>query len=155
MSKLWPLEIAIQGVTGGIGLDISQYSPDAPFPELPPSHGIQGHQRAITEFARRGGLTIRQTAQRLSASIKHRSLVGTTQSIADDLEEWFRAEACDGFILILPYQLQGLREFTAHIVPELQRRGLFRTQYTGGTLRDHLGIPRPASRYAKIGQTLT
>ncbi len=149
ISRLWPLTIAIQGITGAIGLDISQYSPDEPFPDLPLSHGIQGHQRAITEFARRHRLTIRQTAQRLSASIKHRSLVGTTQMIADDLEAWFRAEACDGFITMLPYQLQGLREFTAHVVPELQRRGVFRTAYSGRTLRDHLGIPRPASRYAR------
>ncbi len=152
ISRLWPLELAIQGVTGGIGLDVSRYSPDEPFPELPPSHGIQGHQRAITEFARRGKLTIRQTAQRLSASIKHRSLVGTTQMIADDLEAWFRAEACDGFITILPYQLQGLREFTEHVVPELQRRGVYRTAYAGRTLREHLGIPRPASRYARAGR---
>jgi FMN-dependent oxidoreductase (nitrilotriacetate monooxygenase family) len=149
VAQLWPLEIAIQGITGGIGLDISKFSPDDPFPDLPLSHGIQGHQRAITEFARRGNLTIRQTAQRLSASIKHRNLVGTTKMIADDMEEWFRAEACDGFITILPHQLQGLTEFTENVVPELQRRGLFRTAYTGPTLRDHLGIPRPPSRYAR------
>ncbi|WP_254070720.1 LLM class flavin-dependent oxidoreductase [Acidisphaera sp. L21] len=148
ISKMWPLEIAIQGITGGIGLDITQYDPDDLFPELPPSNGIQGHQRAITEFAKRGNLTIRQTAQRLAASIKHRTLVGTTQMIADDMEAWFLGEACDGFILIPPYQLQGLQEFIEHVVPELQRRGLFRTAYTGRTLREHLGVPRPPSRYA-------
>lgn len=150
ISQLWPLDIAIQGVTGGIGLDVSQYAPDDPFPELPPSNGIQGHQRAITEFARRGNLTIRQTAQRLGASIKHRTVVGTTQMIADDMEAWLTGAACDGFIIIPPYQLQGLSEFATHVVPELQRRGLFRTEYSGRTLRDHLDIARPPSRYANV-----
>ena len=149
ISRMWPLDIAIQGVTGGIGLDVSKYSPDDPFPELPPSHGIQGHQRAITEFARRGKLTIGQTAQRLSASIKHRTLAGTTEMIADNLEEWFSAEACDGFIIMPPYQMDGLQEFVTHVVPELQRRGLFRTAYEGTTLRGNLGIPRPENRHVK------
>jgi FMN-dependent oxidoreductase (nitrilotriacetate monooxygenase family) len=148
ISELYPLDIAIQNITGAVGIDVSNLAPDSPFPILPPSNGIQGHQRAITEFARRGNLTIRQTAQRLAASSKHRTLVGTTKMIADDLEEWFSAGACDGFVVMSPYRLEGFADFVRHVVPELQRRGLYRTAYTGKTLRDHLGLSRPPSRYA-------
>ena len=67
--------------------------------------------------------------------------------VADEMEEWFRAGACDGFILQPAYLPGSLNDVTELLVPELQRRGLFRTQYEGRTLRDNLGFARPKSRW--------
>lgn len=74
---------------------------------------------------------------------------GTPTQVADALEEWFTGGAADGFNIMPPYFPGGLDDFVEHVVPELQRRGLFRTEYEGTTLRDHLGLARPASRYAE------
>ena len=74
-------------------------------------------------------------------------LVGSTQTIADDLEHWLLSEACDGITLMAPFLAQGYAEFADHVVPELQRRGLFRSAYDGSTLREHLGLPRPSNRW--------
>jgi alkanesulfonate monooxygenase SsuD/methylene tetrahydromethanopterin reductase-like flavin-dependent oxidoreductase (luciferase family) len=89
-------------------------------------------------MALREGLTVRQLAQRVSLSIGHRTLVGTPDSIADDLQAWFEAGAADGFI-ILPADLPlGLEQFVDHVIPRLQHRGLYRNEYRGHTLREHL-----------------
>ena len=75
------------------------------------------------------------------------SIVGTPKTIADRMEEWLHTGACDGFNVMFPFVPTGLDEFVDLVVPELQRRGLFRTAYEGTTLRDHLGLPRPANRF--------
>ena len=75
-------------------------------------------------------------------------MVGTPQMIADQMEDWLVGEACDGFNVMFPYLPEGLDDFVDKVVPELQRRGLFRREYQGPTLRDHLGLPFKASRYA-------
>jgi hypothetical protein len=77
-----------------------------------------------------------------------RRFVGTPQQLADLLEQWFQAHAADGFHLLPATLPDGLEELTLRLVPELQRRGLFRRAYTGRTLREHLRLPRPASQYA-------
>ncbi|MBB2190812.1 LLM class flavin-dependent oxidoreductase [Gluconacetobacter azotocaptans] len=148
ISRLYPDEIALENITGAVQLDVSNYDLDGPFPDLPPTRGMQGHQRAISAFAKHNNLSIRQTAQRLASSSKHRVLVGTTQSIVDNLEEWFMGYAADGFVIMNPYRLRSLEDVVTHIVPELQRRGLFRTAYEGKTLRENLGLSRPESRFA-------
>ena len=74
-------------------------------------------------------------------------MIGTPQSIADEMEEWFETQGSDGFTVMLPYLPGGLDDFVDKIVPELQRRGLFRRDYDGVTLRDHLGLPRPKNRF--------
>jgi hypothetical protein len=73
---------------------------------------------------------------------------GSPQQIADHMEEWFRKDGCDGFNLMPPFLPGGLDDFVELVLPELRRRGLFRTEYQGRTLREHLGLARPASRYA-------
>jgi hypothetical protein len=78
-----------------------------------------------------------------------RRVVGSAKQVADSLEEWFVGGASDGFMLTFPLPT-GIDDFAALVVPELQRRGLFRTEYTGRTLREHLGLPRPASRHARV-----
>ncbi|KAF1044483.1 LLM class flavin-dependent oxidoreductase [Xylophilus sp.] len=146
LSSLYPVDVAIHN----LAIDLEGRNPDDKFPQdLPPSLGSQGHQKAITDFARRHDFTIRQTAQALAASAKHRVLIGSTTTIADDLEAWFRQGAADGFVVISPFFLDGFRDIARHVVPELQRRGLFRSAYEGHTLREHLGVPRPPSRYRR------
>lgn len=142
VSSLWPIEVAIQN----LGIDFGDADIDGPFPDHYISTHSSGRAAAIASFARANGLTIRQTAERCSVGLGHRPLVGTTQSIADDLEAWLEAGATDGFAVIQPLLINGLRDFTTHIVPELVRRDLFRSDYAGKTLRDHLGLRRPENQ---------
>ena len=79
----------------------------------------------------------------------HLEMVGTAQTIADEMEEWLMSEACDGFNVMFPYLPGGLDAFVDKLVPELQRRGLYRTEYEGKTLRENLGLKRPKNRYVK------
>ncbi|ODT66039.1 MAG: hypothetical protein ABS75_29100 [Pelagibacterium sp. SCN 63-23] len=145
ITALWPLDVAL----GNLGMNLDGYDLDGPFPENPEVRFSQGKSRAIINYAHSNGWTIRQTAYRLAASLGHRILVGTTQSIADDFEAWFKGEATDGFVTIFPHALKGLNQFVDNVVPELQRRGLFRTAYEGSTLRENLGLPRPANRHVE------
>ena len=144
-TSLWPIEVAVSNLHIGFGdADL-----DSPFPETYDPKFSQGRAAAIASYARTNGLTIRQTAERCSIGLGHRPLVGTTQSIADDLQSWLEAEATDGFAVIQPLLIDGLKDFTTHIVPELQRRGIFRDEYEGKTLRENLGSPRPVNQYVK------
>ena len=104
-----------------------------------------GRQRAI-ELARREKLTVRQLAQRLGG-YSGLAMVGTPASIADEMEQWLTTEGSDGFTIMFPYLPGGLDDFVERVVPELQRRGLFRREYAGKTLRENLGLPRPANRF--------
>ncbi len=89
---------------------------------------------------------MRQLAQRLGG-YSGLAMVGTVNSIADEMEEWLMTEASDGFTIMFPYLPEGLDDFCAKLVPELQRRGLFRRDYEGRTLRENLGLPRPENRF--------
>ena len=93
-------------------------------------------------------MTIRQVARYLGTSLGHQLVVGTPTSVADTMQDWFEAEACDGFTLLFPFYTKPLEDFVRLVVPELQRRGMFRTGYQGPTLRDSLGIPAPHNRFA-------
>lgn len=144
ISSLFPVEVAVENLS----LGLADYDPDLPFPrDLPVSKFSVGHQRAITSFAIANNLTIRQTAQRLAVANKHRTIAGTAKTIADNFEEWIENDACDGIVLMSPYLLAGFTDFVRHVVPELQRRGLYRTAYEGKTLRENLGLRRPANRH--------
>ncbi|QTV79077.1 NtaA/DmoA family FMN-dependent monooxygenase [Microbacterium sp. NIBRBAC000506063] len=122
-------------------LDLDGLDPDEPLPDLRPhlaDNASVSRPRLYIETALRDGLTLRQLAQRISLTLGHRPVIGTPESIADDLEKWFTAGAADGFI-VLPADLpQGLREFAEQVVPILQQRGLFRREYSRTTLRGHL-----------------
>jgi alkanesulfonate monooxygenase len=96
-------------------------------------------------MARRENLTIRQIALRVAGARGKNVVRGSPRQIADIMEEWFVNEACDGFNIMPPYLPQSLDDFVDGVVPELQRRGLFRREYSGNTLREHLGLDRPAS----------
>lgn len=123
------------------GLDLSGLKLDEPFPDLRdqlPSNASRSRPELFIRTALEEGLTLRQLLQRIGLSIGHRSLVGTPDDVADDLQRWFEAGAADGYI-ILPADLpQGLADFVEEVVPRLQHRGLFRKEYVGRTLREHL-----------------
>src|SRR5581483_11219598 len=93
-------------------------------------------------------LTIRQLYQRVAGARGHRTIWGTPVQIADQLEEWFVNDAADGFNIMPPYLPGGLDDFVDLVVPELRRRGLFRTEYEGRTLRENLGLARPTSQFS-------
>jgi FMN-dependent oxidoreductase (nitrilotriacetate monooxygenase family) len=125
-------------------------SPNAslpPLPPLPPSNAAQARQALIVELARKDKLTICQVARLLGTSQGHRVVVGSPKTIADSMEEWLLAGAADGFNLLCPFFPGPLNDFVDLVVPELQRRGIFRTEYEGRTLRENLGVPKPPNRY--------
>jgi alkanesulfonate monooxygenase SsuD/methylene tetrahydromethanopterin reductase-like flavin-dependent oxidoreductase (luciferase family) len=99
-------------------------------------------------LARRENLTIRQLGMRMAAARQRVFVKGTAEQIADHMEHWFRNGAADGFNILPPFLPGSLDDFVDQVVPVLQRRGLFRTDYEGETLRDHLGLERPQNRYA-------
>jgi FMN-dependent oxidoreductase (nitrilotriacetate monooxygenase family) len=137
---------AIGTLSIALGHDASKFDPDGPLPDIPESNASKsGRQRAI-DLARRENLTVRQLAQRLGGH-GGLAMVGTAKSIADEMEEWIATEASDGFTIQFPYLPGGLDDFVRQVVPELQRRGLYRTAYEGKTLRENLGLPRPANRF--------
>lgn len=136
----------LSGLAGGI--DLEQYDLDAPFPELDESLITFGsRQQMMIEIARKHHFTVRQMYQYIASARGHWTLIGTPVQIADQLQEWFENEAADGFNILPPSTPEGLNDFVDLIVPELQRRGLFRTEYEGATLRENLGLKRPENQY--------
>ncbi|MGE3644934.1 MAG: LLM class flavin-dependent oxidoreductase, partial [Beijerinckiaceae bacterium] len=131
------------------GADLSGYDMDAPMPEFKPTK-ISGQSiiNHVMDIARKGNLTLRQTAQVVAGARGKFVVKGTPEHIADVMEDWFRSHACDGFNVMPPYLPGALDDFVDQVIPELQRRGLFRTEYEGKTLRENLGLKRPVSRYA-------
>ena len=129
-----------------LGVDASGFDLDAPLPEIPVTNQSQSGQAALVALAQRDKLTVRQLAQ-LVGGYAGLQMVGTAEQIADQMQEWLQTEASDGFNVMFPTVPAGLDDFVAQVVPELQRRGLFRTEYEGSTLREHLGLRRPANRF--------
>jgi len=147
-SKIHP-EVGLELLSAALGgFDLSPYDLDGPLPDVPEHNGSKAHYKQVMDMARVEGLTIRQIYMRYAGARGNRTVKGTPQQIADQMEEWFRKECVDGFLIQPPYLPEGLNEFAATVIPELQRRGLFRREYQGRTLRENLGLPRPASRYS-------
>jgi alkanesulfonate monooxygenase len=130
------------------GVDLTQYDLDGPPPAFAEStNGNKSRLSLVTELAQREGLSIRQIYQRLAGARGHLVVVGTPQSIADQMQHWFEHEAADGFNVMPPVLPSSLDDFVELVVPELQRRGLFRTEYEGSTLRENLGLARPHNQH--------
>jgi FMN-dependent oxidoreductase (nitrilotriacetate monooxygenase family) len=128
--------------------DLSGYPLDGPLPDLPlTENGQQSRQKLLTELAGAENLTLAQLGRRIAGGRGHYSLIGTASDVADELQAWFEGHAADGFNVLVPHLPAGLEDFAQHVVPELQRRGLFRTQYQGSTLREHLGLSRPSNQF--------
>ncbi|WP_134942788.1 LLM class flavin-dependent oxidoreductase [Pseudomonas syringae] len=128
--------------------DLSGYPLDGPLPELPlTDSGQRSRQKLLTELADQENLTLAQLGRRIAGGRGHYSLIGTPEQIADELQRWFEQGAADGFNVLVPHLPGGLEDVARLLVPELQRRGLFRTEYEGTTLRENLGLQRPAYRF--------
>ncbi|MER8885434.1 LLM class flavin-dependent oxidoreductase [Mesorhizobium sp. M0816] len=131
------------------GFDLSSYPLDGPVPELPETNAGKSRQALVIDLARREKLTIRQLYLRIAGARGHWQVVGTPQQIADTMEERFENYGADGFNIMAPIMPGGLKDFIELVVPELRRRGLFRDEYEGRTLRDNLGLKRPANRFSR------
>jgi alkanesulfonate monooxygenase len=146
LDSLVHYDSAIASLSIALGVDASRFDPDARLPPIPETEQSKsGRDRAI-RLAEREGLTVRQLAQRLGG-YAGLSMVGTPRTIADEMEQWLEGRGSDGFNIMFPYLPGGLDDFVDQVVPELQRRGLFRREYQGTTLRDHLGLPRPKNQF--------
>jgi len=131
--------------TGGV--DLTQYPLDGPLPPLKPSNSAKARQELLVDLAARNNFTIRQLAHYVAFAGGHLVVHGSAERVADLMQHWFEAGACDGFNLMFPFFPAPLDDFVDLVVPELQRRGLFRTEYEGTTLRQNLGLPVPDNRY--------
>ncbi|CAM4041798.1 Nitrilotriacetate monooxygenase [Bordetella tumbae] len=136
------------------GFDLSAYPVDGPLPDLPETNGGKSRQQLLIDLARRENLSIRDLYLRIAGARGHQQIVGTPQSVADQLQQWFEEEGADGFNIMSPWLPGGLNDFIDLALPELRRRGLVRTEYQGHTLRDHLGLHRPEHR-AVVGRRLS
>jgi len=133
----------LSGMAGG--LDLSGFPLDGPVPQdVPVTEANKSRQRLLLDLAAREDLTIRQLYLRIAGARGHWTVVGTPTSIADEMEAWFRGGGADGFNVMPPVLPTGLEDFVNLVLPELRRRGLFRTEYEGRTLRENLGLPFPA-----------
>ncbi len=136
----------IASLSSALGHDVSGFDPDGPLPEIPETNASKSARARLVELARTNNLTIRQLAQKVG-SYSGLAFVGTPSSIADEMEAWLDGRGSDGFNIMFPWLPGGLDDFVDLVVPELQRRGLFRREYEGRTLRENLGLPRPGNRF--------
>ncbi|ENV32730.1 LLM class flavin-dependent oxidoreductase [Acinetobacter gerneri] len=136
----------LSGLAGGINLE--KYDLDALFPKIEDVDiNFSSRQQMMIDIARKHNFTIRELYQYIASARGHWTLIGTPEQIVDQLQEWFENEAADGFNVLPPSTPAGLNDFVELVVPELQRRGLFRTEYEGSTLRENLGLKRPENQY--------
>jgi FMN-dependent oxidoreductase (nitrilotriacetate monooxygenase family) len=136
-------KIAMGTISSRFGHDMSKYPLDGPLPDLPKSELSQSYSRVMFSRARRENLTWRQVYNLMAVGRGFIIPCGSPDEVADVMEEWFRKEACDGFIVTPSDFPTGFNTFTDLVIPTLQKRGIFRTEYQGSTLREHLGLPRP------------
>jgi FMN-dependent oxidoreductase (nitrilotriacetate monooxygenase family) len=128
-------------------LDLRNFPLDGPLPDLPPSNAAKARQKMLIDLARRENLSIRQLGRRFTFSLGHLVFVGTPLMLADLMEDWWANDAADGFTMLSPYFPEPLEFVVAELVPELQRRGIFRKQYEGPMLRDNLELRYKKNRY--------
>jgi FMN-dependent oxidoreductase (nitrilotriacetate monooxygenase family) len=134
--------------------DLSEYDVDGPVPE-PKDPQVRSMAAGLLSLARRDNMTIRQLYTHIAAGFGTRVVVGTPQQVVDDMQAWVEAGAADGFNICPPMLPDGLDDFATLVMPELRRRGMFRTEYEAATLRGNLGLPMPCNRYAGAAPALT
>lgn len=148
-------EVAVDLLSTWAGVDLSAYPLDGPVPDLPEEANYNGWRTwlALVRDKSNEGLTIRQLARKIAATGSVPLVAGTAKQVADQLEAWFVSGAADGFNLMFPLLPDDWMNFMRSVVPELQRRGLFRTEYEPGMLRDRLGLARPANSFASAANS--
>ncbi len=144
------LDSAIASLSISLGTDASKFDLDGPLPETPETNASKSGRARVIRMAEEEKLTVRKLAQRMGG-FSGLALVGTAETIADEMEEWIETEASDGFTIMFPFLPEGLDLFVDRVTPELQRRGLLRRDYEGATLRENLGLPRPENRFFASG----
>jgi FMN-dependent oxidoreductase (nitrilotriacetate monooxygenase family) len=152
--ELVPIEVNLMYLKTDLETDLSDLPLDEPIPEHRVPQSSNFHQVYFNEIVGliREGLTLRQVCKRYNRS--KAIIYGTGKQVADQLEHWVEAGASDGFMAAFPVLPQSLTDVTEKVIPELQRRGLFRTEYEGKILRENLGLARPINRYVdKVSTT--
>ncbi|MBD9656394.1 LLM class flavin-dependent oxidoreductase [Pseudomonas sp. PDM12] len=155
LNELVDIDNGIEQLSARFGVDMNAYPLDGPVPEIPATEGSQSRVKLLTELAARENLTLRQLAAVAAGSRGHRVVVGTAEDIADDFQHWLEQGGADGFNImpaVLPDQLELFVEL---VIPELQRRGLFRTDYQYSTLRENLGLPSVDENFAAVAPLAT
>ncbi len=147
LMELIPEALALSTLQLQLGADLTGYSPNDPLPDVPLTNGGQWVQQQIVKMARTDNLTIGELARRVTVSRASFSATGTPEQIADICEKWFLEHGADGFSLSPNYLPGALEDFVDQVVPILQKRGLFRTEYEGSTLRENLGLARPENSF--------
>lgn len=140
LDSLVHYDSAIAGLSVILGTDASKFDPDGPLSPIPDTNASKSGRDRLVEYAAKNNVTVRQLAQRVGV-YGGLSFIGTPATIADQMEEWLVTNASDGFNIMFPFLPQGLDDFVDKVVPELQRRGIFRKEYEGHTLRENLGLP--------------
>jgi FMN-dependent oxidoreductase (nitrilotriacetate monooxygenase family) len=151
LDSLAHYDSGIASLSIAIGQDASKFDPDAPLPDIPETNASKTARQNVIDLARSTGMTVRQLCQRLSG-YSGLAFVGTALTVADEMQNWLEQRGSDGFTVNFPYLPGGLDDFCERVVPELQRRGIFRSEYEGSTLRDHLGLPRPENQFFRAGR---
>lgn len=135
--------VGLQLLSKRMEWDLSGLDVDGPLPDLPHDKINSSRSKLMHDLARREGYTIKQLYRHIAGARGHCQIVGTPREIVDMMEEWVATKACDGFNIMPPVFPGSLVDFVDLVVPELQRRGLYRTAYEGTTLRANLGLTRP------------
>jgi alkanesulfonate monooxygenase len=142
-------QLGVRQLSNYVGYDLSDFPIDGPLPKIPQTDVSNSRVDLLVDMAARDNLTIRQLYEAISGGRGHFTVQGSPTRIADTLEEWFTTGAADGFNFLPPTLPGSLNDFVELVIPELQRRGLFRTEYEGTTLRENLGLPRPPDNAAR------
>ena len=149
LDSLVHADSAMAALSVALGHDVAKLDPDAPLPDIPESNASKGNRAFAISLTRREGLTVRQLAQRLGG-YAGLAFVGTPHLIADEMEQWLFERGSDGFNVMFPNLPAGLDDVVDTVIPELQRRRLFRREYPGATLRETLGLPKPGNRLFRV-----
>ena len=149
LDSLVHFESAIASLSIALGTDASVFDPDGMLPDIPETNAGQSSREKAIRIAKEECLTVRQLAQRIGG---HSSLclMGPSELVADQMEEWLSTGGADGFTIQFPYLPQGLDDFVEKLVPILQKKGIFREDYEGDTLRENLGLPRPENQFLSV-----
>jgi len=141
-------EAGLSFMSASMNYDLSQHPIDGPVPDIASKiRGSKGRFDVVLRDAITRGLTLGELARGYAKGLAFAKFVGSPRTVADMMEDWVKQQGADGFIIMPPYMPGGAETFLAQVVPELQRRGLFRTEYTGNTLREHLGLAKPVNQF--------
>lgn len=152
LQALVPPELGISMLSDLLGgADLRTVDLDAPLPQYPLSNGNRSRQKLIETLAAEPGMSVRKLYQRMTMARGHAQAVGSYEMVAEMIAEWFRAGACDGFNIMPSHMPGGLVDFVDHVVPVLQRMGLYKMTYAEGTLRERLQLKRPVNRFQQCG----